>query len=345
MVEILVAQHPSPPAVAPSQPQQIIVIPQSLLQQGGGPGNRKPLMRVAPTTTTTVAAVQPAVTTMAASTPKISLKRPLPPLRPEAVKPLASSSSDEDEQSTAPPVRKRANLDHLSPEEKLMRRKLKNRVAAQNARDKKRAKIDEMEALIQQLQDENQMLKELNQKLSQENNQLRGENPRVKDEMPPSPPLSLPRSPAPPAPVMSPLRSSSPPIATVVAGALPAQRQDQAVVVSQESEPAELVPVLQPKERSWEMAADPPQGQAAAAAATLTAVACLAWTCLQAASPSQEAQGEPPRQGEVEEECASSPWPTTATSSSPRLPLKKRGSMWWGPRQRSWTPPRSSTQS
>merc|ERR1719464_1128942 len=32
-------------------------------------------------------------------------------------------------------VRKRANLDHLSSDEKLMRRKLKNRVAAQNARD------------------------------------------------------------------------------------------------------------------------------------------------------------------------------------------------------------------
>ena len=47
------------------------------------------------------------------------------------------------EGSDSKPVRKRANLDHLSPEEKLMRRKLKNRVAAQNARDKKRVKMED----------------------------------------------------------------------------------------------------------------------------------------------------------------------------------------------------------
>ena len=48
-------------------------------------------------------------------------------------------------------VRKRANLDHLSPEEKMMRRKLKNRVAAQNARDKKRCKMEEMEVELENL--------------------------------------------------------------------------------------------------------------------------------------------------------------------------------------------------
>eukprot|EP00096_Caligus_rogercresseyi_P006988 TRINITY_DN2416_c0_g1_i2.p1 TRINITY_DN2416_c0_g1~~TRINITY_DN2416_c0_g1_i2.p1 ORF type:complete len:310 (-),score=117.97 TRINITY_DN2416_c0_g1_i2:159-1088(-) len=82
------------------------------------------------------------------------------------------------------PVRKRANLDHLSTEEKLLRRKLKNRVAAQNARDKKRVKMDEME-------DEIALLRKRNASLEQENLRLR----ELQSRLTPSSTFCLPLSP------------------------------------------------------------------------------------------------------------------------------------------------------
>merc|ERR1719348_1923029 len=80
------------------------------------------------------------------------------------------------------PARKRANLDHLSPEERLMRRKLKNRVAAQTARDKKKAQTDEMEKLISQLQEEKSRLEIENNRLQATNTQLQIENANLQQE-------------------------------------------------------------------------------------------------------------------------------------------------------------------
>ena len=86
------------------------------------------------------------------------------------------TEEDEMDLSGQPPARKRANLDHMSSEEKMMRRKLKNRVAAQNARDKKRVKMDDMEDRIKQLEDQNKRMLEKQQELLAFNQRLLKEN-------------------------------------------------------------------------------------------------------------------------------------------------------------------------
>jgi len=91
-----------------------------------------------------------------------------------------SDSEEGSEHNLDKPVRKRANLDHLSPEEKLMRRKLKNRVAAQNARDKKRMKMEEMEAELMRLKNHAKALENKNAELVSENQRLVAENDELR---------------------------------------------------------------------------------------------------------------------------------------------------------------------
>jgi hypothetical protein len=124
------------------KPAQIIVIPQNMLSQQSInilkqrqvlPNNGKitlPTLKQKPVATVAgnqrqFVAVQPQmVMPSPPASPPLKMKRSLSP----------DIDIKEEEDENYQPARKRTNLDHMSSDEKLQRRKLKNRVAAQNAR-------------------------------------------------------------------------------------------------------------------------------------------------------------------------------------------------------------------
>ncbi|CAG9530136.1 unnamed protein product [Cercopithifilaria johnstoni] len=74
------------------------------------------------------------------------------------------------------PVRKRERLNHLTAEEKQNRRKLKNRVAAQTARDRKKYRASKLEEAVRILVLENGKLREENKCLKKTCEELKGHN-------------------------------------------------------------------------------------------------------------------------------------------------------------------------
>ncbi|CAB1320176.1 unnamed protein product [Coregonus sp. 'balchen'] len=95
----------------------------------------------------------------------------------------ANSSDSDSNSTTGPPLRKRQRLTHLSPEEKQLRRKLKNRVAAQTARDRKKAKMGELEEQVLVLELENQKLHVENGLLRQKICGLVNENEELRQRL------------------------------------------------------------------------------------------------------------------------------------------------------------------
>uniref|UniRef100_A0A1I7W313 X-box-binding protein 1 n=1 Tax=Loa loa TaxID=7209 RepID=A0A1I7W313_LOALO len=79
------------------------------------------------------------------------------------------------------PVRKRERLNHLTAEEKQNRRKLKNRVAAQTARDRKKYRANKLEEAVRMLILENGKLREENKCLKKTCEELKDQNIELQD--------------------------------------------------------------------------------------------------------------------------------------------------------------------
>jgi hypothetical protein len=79
------------------------------------------------------------------------------------------------------PGRKR-KLDHLSPDEKIQRKKLKNRVAAQTSRDRKKKLFDELERKLDQQARQMSALEKRCNQLQSKCEKLERENKKLKSE-------------------------------------------------------------------------------------------------------------------------------------------------------------------
>ncbi|XP_056448998.1 X-box-binding protein 1 [Gadus chalcogrammus] len=145
-----------------------------------GPGASHKVLLIAGKRTGSSEATQPGF-----RRPPVGFSRPLSAVLP----PSASSSpasSDSDSPSVGgggPPMRKRQRLTHLSPEEKALRRKLKNRVAAQTARDRKKAKMGELEQQVLELELENHKLHIENGLLREKSSGLVTENEELRQRL------------------------------------------------------------------------------------------------------------------------------------------------------------------
>ena len=124
-----------------------------------------------------------------AITPSITGSQILPKIRPApstAQAEISSTTSGYDssvsDEGPAPKGRKR-RLDHLSWEEKVQRKKLKNRVAAQTSRDRKKARMEDMEHEINELTERTELLQNKCDSMQAMNEALMEKNQKLDKEV------------------------------------------------------------------------------------------------------------------------------------------------------------------
>lgn len=256
---------------------------------------------------------------MAAKTIVITLPRHLKPATPQVVPPMSPLlagdfiqlvKDEPEDRAGGKPPRKRQRLDHLTQEEKIMRRKLKNRVAAQTARDRKKLRMDQLETQIADLTEHVSELTNLASILSSKNTELLEENEALQEKLD---------------------QCTCRGKATETT-----EKQSQSVTCSRESQGTRvegvMVPVTEPTDGS---AASTPQQRAVGTLAAIRIMA-LSTLCSQWATQAVMALAINSPQRRISERSNTS---EVSYPSSP-LPVKKRPvcGKWWGPQQHSWNP-------
>ncbi|XP_076453066.1 uncharacterized protein LOC143288451 isoform X2 [Babylonia areolata] len=220
------------------------------------------------------------------------------------------------------PVKKRRRLTHLSANEKMLRRKMKNRIAAQTARDRKKAKLEELEGMVAELMKEREQLLKDNAELKRNKASMEKENQHLKCK------TSVASAPTPKA-VASPSSLFQQPLYT----SLPEGKVDNTALpymTEPECPGSAALIVSLPKEHIQELSCA--IMQIASCALTLSLIlSCIYWkkSAPQWKSPAPSWKGEhlEPAQRVL-----------ANLGSEKTVECGALTEPWWGPQQQMWTP-------